>query len=145
MTADATYANNNLSALKIRGGYNGTAVQGSPRLDWEANITYAYDTNDRLTKEELALTSMTKTYTERPYGAERQEIGTLYQDMRVRKPVEHMLSTGDRCGISGTQVLGNPVDLRPFYALTPNLAIVLGNGVTRASVSFTYPDSYRVR
>jgi Flp pilus assembly protein TadD len=144
MTADVTYANNNLSALKIRGGYNGTVVQGSPRLDWEANITYAYDTNDRLTKEELSLASMTKTYTERPYGAERQEIGTLYQDMRVRKPIEHITSAGDRCGISGTQVLGNPVDLRPFYALTPNLAIVLGNGVTRASVSFTYPDSYRV-
>lgn len=145
MTADATYANNNLSALKIRGGYSGTVVQGSPRLDWEANITYAYDENDRLTKEELILTSMTKTYTERPYGAERQEIGTLYQDMRVRKPVEHMLSAGDRCGISGTQVLSNPVDLRPFYALTPNLEIVLPNGVTRASVSFTYPDSYKVR
>ncbi len=145
MTADVAYANNNVSTVKIRGGYNGTVVQGSPRLDWEANITFAYDTNDRLTKEDLALTSMTKTYNERPYGAERQETGSLYQDMRVRKPIERMLSTGDRCGISGTQVLGNPVDLRPFYALTPNLAIVLGNGVTRASVSFTYPDSYRVR
>jgi tetratricopeptide (TPR) repeat protein len=145
MTADVTYANNNVSALKIRGGYNGTAVQGSPRLDWEAHIAYAYDTNDRLTKEDLALTSMTKTFTDRPYGAERQETGSLYQDMRVRKPIERMLSAGDRCGVSGTQVLGNPVDLRPFYALTPNLAIVLGNGVTRASVSFTYPDSYKVR
>jgi tetratricopeptide (TPR) repeat protein len=145
MTGDVTYANSNISSLKIRGGYNGTAVQGSPRLDWEANITYAYDTNDRLTKEDLALTSMTKTYTDRPYGAERQETGSLYQDMRVRKPIERMLSAGDRCGVSGTQVLGNPVDLRPFYALTPNLAIVLGNGVTRASVSFTYPDSYKVR
>ncbi|HEX3066981.1 MAG TPA: tetratricopeptide repeat protein [Thermoanaerobaculia bacterium] len=145
MTADVTYASNNVSTVKIRGGYNGTVVQGSPRLDWEANITFAYDTNDRLTKEELALTAMTKTYNERPYGAERQETGSLYQDMRVRKPIDRMLSAGDRCGISGTQVLGNPVDLRPFYALTPNLAIVLGNGVTRASVSFTYPDSYRVR
>jgi tetratricopeptide (TPR) repeat protein len=145
MTADVTYASNNVSDLKIRGGYNGPVVQGSPRLDWEANIAYTYDANGRLTKEDLALTSMTKTYTERPYGAERQEIGSLYQDMRVRKPIERMLSAGDRCGISGTQVLGNPVDLRPFYALTPNLAIVLGNGVTRATVSFTYPDSYRVR
>jgi Flp pilus assembly protein TadD/ribosomal protein L40E len=145
MTADVTYTNNNVSAVKIRGGYNGAVVQGSPRVDWEANITSTYDANDRLAKEELVLTSMTKTFTERPYGAERQEIGTLYQDMRVRKPVERMLSAGDRCGISGTQVLGNPVDLRPFYALTPNLAIVLGDGVTRASVSFTYPDSYRVR
>ena len=65
--------------------------------------------------------------------------------MRVRKPVERMLSLGDRCGMSGTTILGNPIDLRPFYALTPNLAMVLGNGVTRATVSFTYPDSYKVR
>jgi tetratricopeptide (TPR) repeat protein len=145
MTADAAYANNSLAGLKIRGGYTGTAVKGSPRLDWEANASYAYDASDRLTKEELAVTSMTKTFAERPYGAERQEIGTLYQDMRVRKPVERMLSTGDRCGMSGTTVLGNPIDLRPFYALTPNLAMVLGSGVTRATVSFTYPDSYKVR
>jgi tetratricopeptide (TPR) repeat protein len=145
MTADASYANNNLAALKIRGGYTGTFVQGSPRFDWEANIVYSYDANDRLTKEELAVTSMAKTYMERPYGAERQEISTLYQDMRTRRPIERILSLGDRCGVSGTQILGNPIDLRPFYALTPSLAMVLGNGVARANVSFTYPDSYRVR
>ena len=65
--------------------------------------------------------------------------------MRTRRPIERILSLGDRCGISGTQILGNPIDLRPFYALTPSLAMVLSNGVTRANVSFTYPDSYRVR
>ena len=145
MTADATYTSNGLTGLKIRGGYTGTVVQGSPRFDWEANIAYSYDTNDRLTKEELAVTAMAKTYMERPYGAERQEIGALYQDMRVRKPIERILSLGDRCATSGTMILGNPIDLRPFYALTPSLAMVLGNGVTRANVSFTYPDSYKVR
>jgi tetratricopeptide (TPR) repeat protein len=145
MTADAAYANNGLAGLKIRGGYTGTLVQGSPRLDWEANIAYAYDANDRLTKEELAVASMAKTYMERPYGAERQEIAAMYPDMRVRRPIDRILSLGDRCGMSGTTLLGNPVDLRPFYAFTPNLAMVLGNGVTRATVSFTYPDSYKVR
>jgi tetratricopeptide (TPR) repeat protein len=145
MTADATYTNNALAGLKIRGGYTGTVVQGSPRLDWEANIAYAYDANERLTKEELALASMAKTYMERPYGSERQETATMYSDMRVRKPIERMLSIGDRCGVSGTLLLSNPIDLRPFYAVTPNLAMVLTNGVTRATVSFTYPDSYKVR
>jgi Flp pilus assembly protein TadD len=145
MTADASYANNSLAGLKIRGGYTGTVVQGSPRFDWEATVGYAYDTNDRLTKEELAVTSMAKTYMERPYGAERQEISTLYQDMRTRRPIERILSLGDRCGISGTQILGNPIDLRPFYALTPSLAMVLSSGITRANVSFTYPDTYKVR
>jgi len=145
MTADATYANNALAALKVRGGYTGAVVQGSPRTDWETNITYTYDSADRLAREELALTSMVKTYTDRPYGAERQEVGSLYSDMRVRRPIERILNLGDRCGMSGTTLLGNPVDLRPFYALTPNLATVLGNGVTRATVSLTYPDSYKVR
>lgn len=145
MTADAAYANNSLAGLKIRGGYTGTVVKGSPRFDWEANVAYAYDAADRLTKEELIVGSMSKVYAERPYGAERQETSTLYQDMRVRKPIDRMLSMGDRCAISGTTILSNPIDLRPFYALTPNLATVLGNGVTRATVSFTYPDSYKVR
>jgi hypothetical protein len=36
-------------------------------------------------------------------------------------------------------MLGNPIDLRPFYAITPNLAMVLGTGITRATVTFTYP------
>jgi tetratricopeptide (TPR) repeat protein len=145
MTADTSYANNNLTGLKIRGGYTGTVVQGSPRLDWEATIVYAYDANDLLTKEELAVTAMVKTYAERPYGAVRQEVGLIYQDMRTRRPIERILSLGDRCGILGTQILGNPIDLRPFYALTPSLAMVLNNGITRANVSFTYPDSYKVR
>lgn len=145
MTADAAYANNTLAGVKVRGGYTGTVVQGLPRLDWEADIAYAYDADDRLTKEELVVASMIKTYMERPYGAERQEIAAMYPEMRVRKPIDRILGLGDRCGMSGSALLGNPVDLRPFYALTPNLAMALGNGVTRATVSFTYPDSYKVR
>jgi Flp pilus assembly protein TadD len=145
MTAVPMYTNDLLFGLKVRGGYNGTVVQGSPRVDWEASIAYTYDAETRLTKEELAVTSMTKTYTEKPYGAERQEIALLYPDMRVRRPIERVVSLGDRCGLSGTTVLGNPVDLRPFYAFSPNLEIALASGVTRATVSFTYPDSYKVR
>src|SRR5438067_2456517 len=85
-----------------------------------------------------AATSMTKTYQEKPYGMARQEIATLYPDMRVRKPVEHLLATGDRCGLAGGTILSNEIDLRPFYAFSPNLGIVLPPGVTRAAVSFTY-------
>jgi Flp pilus assembly protein TadD len=142
MTAVPAYTNDLLSSLKIRGGYNGTIVQGSPRVDWESTVTYNYDPNARLIKEELAVTSMTKTYAERPYGTERQEMSTLYPDMRVRKPI---LTSSDRCGLAGTTILSNEIDLRPFYAFTPNLAISLPAGITRASVSFTYPDGYKAR
>ncbi len=145
MTAVPTYANDLLSGLKIRGGYTGVVVQGSPRVDWETSVTFSYDDNVRETKEELAVTSMTKTYTEKPYGTARQEVAALYPEMRVRKPIDRILNLGDRCGLSGSTVLSNPIDLRPFYAFTPNLAVALTNGVTRATVSFTYPDSYKVR
>jgi len=138
MTAAPTYANDQLSALKIRGNYTGPTVQGSPHAEWEANVTYAYDANTRLTKEELAVTSMTKTYQEKAYGMQRQEIATLYPDMRVRKPVERLLATGDRCGLAGGTILSNEIDLRPFYAFSPNLGMTLPPGVTRAAVSFTY-------
>jgi len=145
MTAVPTYANDALSSLKIRGGYTGTLVQGSPRVDWETNIAYAYDDAARLAKEELTVTSMTKTYMEKPYGFARQEIATLYPDMRVRKPIDRVLAMGDRCGLAGAAVLSNPIDLRPFYAFSPNTALALPGGVTRATVSFTYPDTYKVR
>lgn len=145
MTAMPMYTNDLLFGLKIRGGYSGTIVQGAPRVDWEASVTYTYDAETRLTKEELAVTSLTKTYMERPYGALRQEVSLLYPEMRVRKPVERILSMGDRCGVSGTTLLTNPIDLRPYYAFTPNLQVALPGGVTRATVSFTYPDGYRVR
>jgi tetratricopeptide (TPR) repeat protein len=145
MTGFATYANGLLAGLKIRGAYTGTVVQGSPHTEWETNIAYTYDAESRLAKEELALTSMTKSYMDRPYGALRQEMSTLYPEMRVRKPIERILSLGDRCGVSGTTVLSNPIDLRPFYAFTPNLEVALPSGVTRATVSFTYPDGYKVR
>jgi hypothetical protein len=82
---------------------------------------------------------------EKPYGFVRQEVSTLYPDMRVRKPIDRVLALGDRCGIAGSTVLSNPIDLRPFYAFTPNTAVALPGGVTRATVSFTYPDAYKVR
>src|SRR3954463_11751722 len=112
MTAVPTYANDALSSLKIRGGYTGTLVQGSPRLDWEANVVYTYDDATRLAKEDLTVTSMTKTYMEKPYGVARQEISTLSPARRARKPLDRVLAMGDRCGIAGSAVLSNPIDLR---------------------------------
>jgi tetratricopeptide (TPR) repeat protein len=138
MTAVPLYTNDQLSALKILGSYTGPTVQGSPHAEWVANVTYAYDANARLAKEELAVTSMTKTYQEKAYGMQRQEIATLYPDMRVRRPIERLLATGDRCGLAGGTILSNEIDLRPFYAFSPNLAMALPPGVTRAAVSFTY-------
>ncbi|HEX9492302.1 MAG TPA: hypothetical protein VGA33_03485, partial [Thermoanaerobaculia bacterium] len=134
-----------LTAVKITGGYDGYVAEGSPHVDWQANIAYAYDANARVTKEDLAVTAFNKMYTAKPQGALREEISRIYPSMRVKRPIENGIRLGDLCGTAGTLLLGNPIDLRPFYAISPNLAIALGYGVSRASVSFTYPDSFKVR
>lgn len=143
--ADYVYANDVLTGVTIRGGYEGWAAEGAPKVDWSANVAYTYDANGRVAKEELAVTSLTKTYMQRPVGAYRDEVAKIYPAMRVRKPLDNILRTGDLCGLSGSLLLGNQLDLRPFYAMSPNLAVQLPYGVTKAVVTFTYPDAYRVK
>ena len=144
-TADYTYVNDALTLVRISGVYDGYTTEGLPHTNWQANVTYAYDAASRVAKEELALTAFDKTYTTKPYGAQRDEIQKIYPSVRYKRPMENLMRTGDLCGAAGSTILGNQIDLRPFYAVSPNLAIALGFGVTRASVTFTYPDSYKVR
>ena len=74
------------------------------------------------------MTSQTKTYWQKPHGALRDEINRLYSGMRVKKPIEGLTRTGDVCAAAGPFILSNAVDLRPFYAMSPNLAIQLPSG-----------------
>ncbi|MFL6246165.1 MAG: tetratricopeptide repeat protein [Thermoanaerobaculia bacterium] len=145
MSADFAYANDVLSSVNIRGGVEGFPAEGKPKTDWSATVSYAYDDKGRVAKEELAVTSFTKTYDQKPAGALRDDINKLYPSMRARRPIENVNRIGDLCATSGTLNLGNAVDLRPFYAMSPNLAIALQNGITKATVTFTYPDSYAVK
>ena len=144
-TADYTYQNDVLMAVRIKGGYDGFQAEGSPRVDWLANVAYTYDSAARVIKEDLAVTQFTKTYAQRPVGALREEVSRLYASMRTKRPIENAIRQGDLCATAGGVMLGNAIDLRPFYAMSPNLAIVLPPGVVRTSVSFTYPDSYKIR
>jgi len=91
-----------------------------------------------MTSEELNVTSQTKTYMQKPQGELRDEISRIYPSMRVKKPIETLPRTGDICAASGTTLLSNPIDLRPFYAMSPNLQLALPNGVTKAVVTVTY-------
>jgi tetratricopeptide (TPR) repeat protein len=146
MTADYAYgANDTLATVNIRGGYEGYLTEGKPKTEWTANVVYAYDEKSRVTKEELAVTSFKKTYDQRPQGALRDDISRLYPSMRAKKPIENVQRVGDLCATSGTLNLGNAIDLRPFYAMSPNLAIALQNGVTKALVTFTYPEGYTIK
>ena len=138
MTADYTYQNDALASVTVKGGYEGYPAEGAPKTDWQATIGYTYDANGRVTREELAVTSLEKTYTQKPDGALRDEVNRIYTGMRVKRPIENVQRVGDVCAASGSTLLTNPIDLRPFYALSPNLAMQLPNGVTRAVVTFTY-------
>ncbi len=142
MTADYEYANDALSIVKIKGGYEGFLAEGAPKTDWAATIAYSYDDKSRVSREELSLASLNKVYQQRPHGELRDEVNRLYTTMRPKKPLENVHRVGDLCMTSGTLLISNQIDLRPFYVMSPNLAIALQNGVTRAVVTFTYPDSY---
>ena len=143
MKADYAYQENALVGATISSASEGFVGEGAPKTTWVANIAWTYDDAARVAKEELTVSAFEKTYQQKAQGALRDDVGRLYTAMRVKKPIENVARVGDLCGTSGTLLLSNQIDLRPFYALTPNLAIALQNGVTRATVSFTYPAAYR--
>lgn len=135
MKADYAYQGDALMEVKLTGGYEGFVPEGSPQVRWDANVVYGYDELGRVTKEELNVTSFTKMYTQKPQGALRDELNSLYQGgVQVKKTLTAPLKTGDICAPN----LMNLIDLRPFYAMSPNLNIVLPVGITKVLVSFTY-------
>jgi tetratricopeptide (TPR) repeat protein len=144
MTADYVYQNDVLAAVNVKGGYDGFPAEGDPKTEWQTALAYTYDPAGRITKEELAVTSFTKVYQQKPQGALRDEISRLYLSMRPRRPIENLVRTGDLCGTSGPILLSNPIDLRPFYAMSPDLAIAVPPGVARATVTVSYPESFKL-
>lgn len=145
MTAKYAYTEDALTGVVVEGGYEGYPAEGSPTTKWVANVSYTYDSSSRLAKEDLVVSSFEKTYAQRPHGALREEMSRLYVSMRPKRPVENAVRLGDLCATAGNTLLSNPIDLRPFYVMSPNLAILLPLGVTRASVTFTYPENFSVR
>jgi tetratricopeptide (TPR) repeat protein len=144
MTADYSYTGDALASVDVKGGYTGFPAEGTPEVKWGATIAYSYDEAMRLAKEELTVNMLTKTYERRPHGELRRDIEALYEP-RFRagkdRPIQNMQVSGDLCGTAGAARLANLIDLRPFYVVSPNLAMALQNGVTRAVVTFTYPDA----
>ena len=139
MTANYAYQNDALLSVDLKGGYKGFAAEGAPETAWQAKVAYAYDAAGRVAKEELAVTTFNKTYAQKPQGALRDEVSAMYARMRP-KTVMDIHTSGDLCGTSGTTLISNAIDLRPLYVMSPNLAIALQNGISRAVVSFTYPE-----
>jgi len=143
MSDNYAYSGDQLMRTKIHGGYDGFTQEGSPRVDWDVTTAYSYDANGRLIKEDLNVTSLSKTFAAKPIGAWRDEVNKLYPSMRAKRPVENVSRVGDLCGTNGQMLVGNAIDLRPFYTLSPNTAMQIPFGVAKATVTFTYPESYR--
>jgi tetratricopeptide (TPR) repeat protein len=138
MTAVYSWQGDALMGASIKGGYDGYPAEGSPKTEWQATVGYVYDPQGRMAREEVTVTSMAKTYMQKPDGALRDEINRIYGGMRVKRPIENILRTGDVCAASGATLLANPIDLRPFYAVSPNLGTVLPPGVTKSVTTITY-------
>jgi tetratricopeptide (TPR) repeat protein len=143
MTADYRWEENRLLGVNIGGGYDGFVAEGAPRTDWEVSIVNTFDDLGRISKEDLTVGSMTKTYSVRPAKGERATIALLYPTMRLKRPMTDLAVRGDFCAISGGRYIANLIDLRPFYAISPSLAFPIPNGVTRAVVTYVYPAGYK--
>lgn len=143
MSADYRWEGNRLAGASLAGGYTGFAAEGSPRLDWQATVVNTYDELGRVTKEDLTVGSFTKTYATKATRKEREALALLYPSMRVKKPIADLAKTGDFCGVSGGRYITNVIDLRPFYAISPNVAFALPPGVTRATVTMAYPPGFK--
>lgn len=141
--ADYAYTNDQLVTVKLSGGYDGVVAEGAPSSKWAATIAYTYDPNDpaaRLLKEELAVTSWAKIYTQRPVGALREDTEHFYSRINPKREIERIFLVGDVCATNGSVWLSNPVDLRALYVMSPNLSFALPNSVNRASVVFVQPS-----
>lgn len=138
-SADWIYEGDRLKSIALQGGYDGYASEGSPKVQWAGTVSFSYDENGLLLQEDLVIDSFTKTFTRMP-GEARRMIERHYPGHRG-KAVD-MLQKGDICGVAGSQVITNLIDLRAFDAWSPNLALAMPPGITRAAVSFTYPEGY---
>ncbi|HEY5610279.1 MAG TPA: tetratricopeptide repeat protein, partial [Thermoanaerobaculia bacterium] len=141
--ADYVYDNDTLTSVKLRSAYDGLQSEGLPQTRWEGVLTYTYDASGRVEKEDFVVSAHTKTFMNKPSGKQRDETGKIYPGWKVKKPTD-ILKRGDLCRLSGTNFVGNAIDLRPFYTISPNIAMVLPYGVNRIAVTFTYPEGFAV-
>jgi len=144
INADYVWNADALASATIKGGYEGYVPEGLPKMDWQANVAFTYDDKARVSKEDLVVASMQKVFAQKPVGALRDELAKVFPSWRTRRPLEG-ITRGDYCATNGSLLLGNPIDLRPLYAVAPSLAMTVPYGVMHVVVTFTYPDSYRVK
>ncbi len=141
MTATYQYNAERLAGVQFVGGYTGFRPEGVPVVEWNARLVFGYDDKGRLLKEEFNVDSFTKNYTDKPDSETRKLIKEIYPSFKPKRPMD-VMRTGDLCGMAGNRRLGNPIDLRPFYTISPSFPTLLPFGTQRMTIDYTYPDDY---
>jgi hypothetical protein len=140
VTGDYVYENDRLLRVDLKGGYDGYPTEGAPKARWTGQIAFTYDANGAVQQEELTIQTHEKTYQAKVPGKLFDQLETFYPGFRG-KVAQNILPKGDVCTRVGTRWVTDLIDLRAFDTWSPNLAVVLPLGVTRAVVSFTYPGA----
>lgn len=137
------YTGDRIGSVQLSAGYTGFRAEGVPVVEWSGRLVFAYDDKGRLEKEEFTIDSHTKNYTEKPGSETRKLIKDIYPSFRPKKPMD-VVRTGDLCGTAGNRRLGNQIDLRPFYTISPSFPALLPFGTQKMTIDYTYPDDYVV-
>ena len=132
-----------LTRVDLNGTTTGFELEGLPKTSWNGAISWEYDEKGRITRETLEVARQEKLYTERPRGPMRNDVKRMYPQFRPGKPLD-VLRKGDLCAMIGNRMVGNPIDLRPFHSIAPNLAVQLPYGVVKVSVDYTYPEQFQL-
>ncbi len=138
-SATYTYSGDAMTAAHFTGGYDGYRVEGFPQTSWEATLSRTFDSTGRLTREDLSVTSFQKVWGGKPQGTVSDEVRRYYTNLKVRKPTD-IRTLGDVCAFSAGNVVEEAIDLRPFFVLSPALAVRLARGDTKVVVDYAYAE-----
>lgn len=143
--AQATYQYEGdlLVSIAFSGGNDGFNFEGLPKTTWTANLLFRRDDKGRITSEVFDVDKYEKVVTQRPERQIDTVFDRSYPGWRRNRPID-LRSRGDFCGIIGSKLIGNMIDLRPFYSVAPSIATQLSFGVTRIETSYTYPSSFEL-
>jgi hypothetical protein len=128
-----------VTAARFSGGYDGYRVEGFPQVHWEATLSRSFDAGSRLTREDLSVTSFQKLWTAKPQGSVSDEVRRYYTALKVRKPTD-IRGVGDVCAVGASGLVDEAIDLRPFFVVSPAVAVRLDRGDTRVVVDYAYGD-----
>lgn len=139
----ATYVREGDRIVRVdfSGGNTGFTLEGEPTTSWAAALTRSFDEGGRIDRETFEMSRYDKIYKERPQGPMREDVKRMYPQSRPGREMD-ILRKGDLCAMVGNRLVSNPIDLRPFQSIAPNLALLIPPGVVKIAVDYNYPTEF---